>query len=438
MSFFERLFKNNITKENEPTIPFGRYSDSYRTEEQHEAWRLAEVEFEHGNYLEAYKQFFVFLRDEEQDNVRFWEDEKGLRFELLQGSKKVVGLADDERVEVETKIAKVKKLELSFMQRLMGKNYSLKYGRFALDDQNDIVMKFNTYLLDGSPYKLYDALKEIALNADKVDDLLLDEFDALMPIDTKHVVTVSETEKATKYRYICQWIETALKTIKELESNHPTVSKAYLLMNLSYKLDYLIRPEGFMMEVLERVNRVYFAHDEQTLAKKCELLIKDITSILERPKEELIKEMYRTTATFGVTMPVQHISVVAFIDGEIANINWYLEHNYDEEAIALSGYIVGYCLFNYAVPLPDKALFHLYYEIIESNYFDDLGYANYFYEQKTQTFNKPRLKKEINAIVKKHKRKYPRLQPKIDTLNYTSLPYFVKSYLLMIKELDFS
>ena len=108
---------------------------------------------------------------------------------------------------------------------------------------NLIVMKFNTYLLDGSPYKLYDALKEIALNADKVDDLLLDEFDALMPIDTKHVVTVSKTEKATKYRYIRQWIETTLNTIKELESNHPTVFNL-LLPTRRWPASILNRPLG--------------------------------------------------------------------------------------------------------------------------------------------------------------------------------------------------
>ncbi len=435
MGFFDRLFRSS-TKEDEPKIPFGRYSDAYRSEEQQDFWRQAELEFEHGNYIEAYQFFFKFLRDESCDNVKFWEDEKGLRFELLQGSKKIVGLADHETVEVETKIAKVETLELAFMQQLMNKNYALKYGRFALDDQNDIVMKFNTYLLDGSPYKLYDALKEIALNADKLDDLLLDEFKMLQPIDTGHIEAISAIEKETKYKFIAQWISDTLTTIENLPPKHPTISRAYLLMNLCYKLDYLIRPEGFMMEVLERVNRVYFAHDEQTMAQKCEQIVVDIQSILDRPKVELQKEMYRTTSTFGVVMPVQHNSVIAFIDGEIANINWYLDNNHDKEAIALTGYIVGYCLFNYAVPLPDRDLLHLYYEISEAAYFDELGYSNYFYEYKTNTFNKSRLKKEIQTIVKRYKKSYPDLNPNLDGLDFKSLPSFLKSYLLMIRDLE--
>ena len=90
MGFFDKIFGGKST--NQPNIKFGRYSDAYRSDAQQISFNKAIEEFEKGRYVRAYKYFFEFLRDDEADNVRFWEDEKGLRFELLQGSKKVIGI----------------------------------------------------------------------------------------------------------------------------------------------------------------------------------------------------------------------------------------------------------------------------------------------------------------------------------------------------------
>lgn len=428
MSFFNKLFGGKSS--NEPNINFGRYSDSYRSEAQQAAFKRSVDEFEKGKYVAAYVHFFQFLKDETEDNVKFWEDEKGLQFELLQGSKKVVGFADEQRVEVETKVAIAETLEVDFMKRLMEKNYSLKYGRFALDDKNGIIMKFNTYVLDGSPYKLYDALKEVATNADKLDDLLLDEFSTLKPVDTGHIIEISEAEKTVKYNFLIQSITETLERIEAMPLTVPSINKAYCLMSLCYKLDYLIRPEGFVMEVLERINRQYFAHNDQTIAAKCRLLQTEFETILNRPKSEILKEIYQTTSTFGVTMPVHYDRVRAFIDGEMSNMEWYIKHKNYDVALSSASYVVGYCLFNYAIPLPIRAFFHLFYQITESDYFLNLGFSFDYHSNKN--FNKTAIKNEINSILKKYKMYYPNLKPEIEILDFKNLGTFAQSYLEMI------
>lgn len=433
MSFFNKLFGGKTS--NEPSVHFGRYSDSYRSEAQQAAFKRSVDEFEKGKYVAAYYHFFQFLKDENEANVKFWEDEKGLRFELLQGSKKVVGFANEQRVEVETKVAIAETLEVDFMKRLMEKNYTLKYGRFALDNNNGIIMKFNTYVLDGSPYKLYDALKEVATIADKLDDLLLDEFPTLKPVDTGHIIEISEAEKTVKYDFLIQSITDTLERIEAMPPTVPSVNKAYCLMSLCYKLDYLIRPEGFVMEVLERINRQYFAHDDQTIAAKCRLLQTEFETILNRPKAEILKEIYQTSSTFGVTMPVHHDSVKAFIDGEMSNMEWYIKHKNYDVALSSASYVVGYCLFNYAVPLPIRAFFHLFYQITESDYFLNLGYRFDLYYTENQSFNKTAIKNEINAIVKRNRKEYPNLKPNIDLLNFKNLGTFAQSYLEMMSRL---
>ncbi|NJN78594.1 MAG: hypothetical protein HC803_09955 [Saprospiraceae bacterium] len=296
-------------------------------------------------------------------------------------------------------------------------------------------MKFNTYVLDGSPYKLYDALKEVATNADKLDDLLLDEFPTLKSVDTGHIIEISEAEKNIKYAFLIQSITTTLERMEAMPSTVPSVNKAYCLMSLCYKLDYLIRPEGFVMEVLERINREYFAHDDQTIAAKCRLLQSNFEMILNRPKSEILKEIYQTTSTFGVTMPVYHDRVRAFIDGEMANMEWYIKHGNYDVALSSAGYAVGYCLFNYAVPLPIRAFFHLFYQITESDYFLNLGYSFDLYQNEIKAFNKAAIKQEINAIVKQHRKTYPGLKPEIEVLDFKNLGTFAQSYLEMISRL---
>jgi len=69
MGLFDRIFGANVNDDNQPDIRFGRYSDSYKTPEQYDAWDSALEKFDKKEYLDAYKDFFFYLKDEEEDNV---------------------------------------------------------------------------------------------------------------------------------------------------------------------------------------------------------------------------------------------------------------------------------------------------------------------------------------------------------------------------------
>jgi len=437
MGLFDRLFGSGDKEETQLKIPFGRYTDSYKTPEQYDAWDLSLEEFEKGNYLESYRLFFKYLRDDTCNNVQAEEVNGQINFQLLQGSKKIAGFVNNKKVSVGAKVAKTDDLNIGFMRRLMEENYKMEYGRFALDDDNDIAIVFNTYVLDGSPYKLYYALKEVATKADKMDDLLIDEFSVLHQTDESLLEEIGLEEKEIKYAFLKRNIEEVLHEIdngKIKQEKYPGAF-AYLLLNLSYKLDYLILPEGHLMETLERIHRLYFSQDGKNHLQKNAILYKEFKKLLTRPKEEYFKEMYRVTKTFGITKPVTHDRVVSFIDGELHNMNWYWENGHEQIALAIPGYIVGYCRFQFAVPKPVKELFHLYYEVTESTYFTDLGYQNGFLTE-GEHINKRAVKKAIRTIIDHNKRQYPRFNPDTSELDSKSIIGFAKSYLLMIKNLD--
>jgi len=201
-------------------------------------------------------------------------------------------------------------------------------------------------------------------------------------------------------------------------------------------LDYLISPEGFMMEALERIHRLYFSKDDRTMKEKVAIVRSEFKILIERPAEDYYREMYLTTSTFGITNPASHDRVRSFIDGELGNMKWFQQNSYYDTALAVPGYIVGYCLFNYAIPLPDRAFFHLYYQIMEPEYFSKLGFLENYYEAEKKAFNKKEIRRAIRNIVKTHRQKFPKLNPDISSLDFSECAGFAKSYLLMVRNLN--
>ena len=438
MRFLDRLFSNNEVGKKQPKISFGRYTDSYKPPSHYDAWDEAQALFEQGRFLESYKRFFQYLRDEDEDNVRCWEVRGGLAFELYQGSKKITGTATPQKVRVEAKVVRAEAFNVGVLRRLLEHNFDLKYSCFALDKTGNINIVFDTYTLDGSPYKLYYALRELAIKADKQDDLLVEEFRHLAPIETAHLEELPPGEKQTKYRYAKRQIERVLHEVEhgKLDQYQYASSYGYLLLDLIFKLDYLIKPEGFMMESLERLHRRYYENDGKSTAAKNEQLCRGLKELAKRPDEDYYREMYRGRSTFGITHTVNPDRVVSIIRGELYHMDWYLEHGYDTIALAIPGYIVGFCLFNYAVPKPDRDFFHLYYQVVEGSYFRQLGFTFNYYDAATGKFDKRAIRRAIRRIVDQNKAYYPQLVFPTGSLVYDSLPAFARSYLRIIRQLN--
>ena len=438
MSIFDRFFKSKDVSSQEPKIKFGRYSDAYKSPSRLHAWDEAQDLFEKEQYIECYKAFFTYLRDDNEDNVRFEVNRKGLTFELYQGSKKIIGTATTRRVKVEAKVVNADSFNVGVMRRLLEQNFSLRYSRFALDESGNVTIVFDTLTIDGSPYKLYYALQELATKADKQDDLLVEEFRNLENVDTDHLESLPQQEKEIKYQYIKAAIENALQEIESpvLRQNSYSRSIGYLLLDIVFKLDYLIKPEGFMMETLEHIHRQYYQNDGLSIAQKNKILCNGLRELIKRPKEDFFKEMYRVRSTFGITHSVNHDRVASLIYNELPTMDWYQNNGHDALALSIPGYIVGYCMFNYAVPKPDRDLMHLYYQIIESDYFRALGFPAVYYDAGNKRFDKKGIKKAIQKIVEHYKSTYPNFNPNYTLLKYDNKTNFCRSYLQMIGSLD--
>lgn len=421
------------------TVPeLGRYSDSCKPTAKYAAWNQAQQHFEAGRYMDSYQAFFQYLRDDASDNVHYFSDGDSIRFEIFQGSRKIEGTANAQSLRAEAKIAAYQTLNVGFLRRLVEKNFALKYSRFALDDRGHIVVVFDTFSIDGAPYKLYFALKEVATNADKLDDLLIEEFKALQPIENDRMRPLPDHLKEQQYQFIQEKITQTLHLFQQgaLHSEQYPGGYAYVLLNLIYKLDYLTQPEGYMMESLERMHRIYFSHTEKTTIAKNQSLAQALSELARRPKEAYFKEMYRVPFTFGITAPIEHEQLIRLIDADLYNMNWYLENGHTELALAIPEYIIGFALFNYAPPKPVRELLQLYYLIAEPAFFSQMELIPKQAADAFARLDRKHILAYIRQINTAYQERYPALAIPTDLLAFDNLPTFAQSFLLMIRSID--
>ncbi|GLR18614.1 YbjN domain-containing protein [Portibacter lacus] len=430
MGFLDELFNRNTDKEEIKML--GRFSDAYKPSSNYKVWEDALLAYENEEYLKATINLLTFLKNPENKNISYQTAENEVTFQFFQGSKTISGFQNETKFRAEAKIAQTDDIKIGLSRRLLEKNYLLKYSRFALDEEGNILLIFDSYTVDASPNKLYQGLKEMATQADKLDDLILDEFSDLRPINNEHIIPRSEEQKEKQYVYLTHKIN---QCFHEIETSKLNIDQfpgglSFLLLDLNYKLDYLLTPEGFLMDNLEKNHRVFFANDKSEVALKNNLFIKSFRKILEKDKEEIKAELYDVISTFGLPVPTPHETLTQLIESELNKMQWYKENKHTAIALAIPSYVVGYSLFSYALPMPDMKLLDLFYRVTESEFLNNGEFIN------GDTPNARRVKKEMARIENKYKSIHPHLDLNASAIDFSTMLTFSESFLNLIKDIN--
>ncbi|MBK9106856.1 MAG: hypothetical protein IPM92_00370 [Saprospiraceae bacterium] len=437
MAFWDRL---TASKQENPDIYFGRYSDAYKSAEQYVAWDKSLKLFEENKYLESVKAFVHYLENHGKANLILTEDSEALFcFSLYQGSKQIDCLVNDKIFRAESKIAHCKDLNVGFLRKAVEYNYDLNYARFSLDPQNNLCMLFDSMLSEASPYKLYYGLKELAIQSDKEDDLLLSEFEHLEPLKNQHIKILSSEIVHIKIEYIHSRLDAlnASDLLGTLNPKRYQGALTYAYLSAIYGLDYLVKPEGPFMDVLGNIHIRYFSLPADRIEEKINVLQEGMKDLREISDDQLSKELYEVISTFGITSPANHSVVAQFIDSELQAVKWYEENKHDKVTMAICNYIAGYCLYNFALPGPDHDLMRLYFEVAEQDYFNKLGFQFNFRNKDGSRVLKDKIVDRIEHILEKHRPAFPNL-PATLTLEGETLPAVLKSLLVFIKSLSLS
>jgi hypothetical protein len=418
-------------------VRFGRYTDANKGQEQLKYWTESKNLFTEKKYVDSFEAFFKYLGDPKENNVTFTRDGDEINFEITQGSKVIKGKTTANSVSAETNVVRFESPSVPVMRKLMNQNYVLKYSKFAIND-NVIVMKFTSNVIDCGPSKMYHALKELATKADQHDDLLVSEFSSLEAVDTGHTVPLSEMEREAKFKYLQKWINDTLTRVNELDDNKDNGAISYLYLRLAYKIDYLLAPEGKLMDEMEHIHRVYFAKDDKSAIEKNSLMKEAFQKIVDQPKDRILESLYRIKATFGIVTPAGHKEVADFIHGQVGNVPWYAENNYPDVALSIYEYTAGYCLFRYGMYQPSIELMDLFMHVFNQDFYSEVGVSSRYYDTGSGQLDKTAIQARIEHIIAEGKKEFPQLAFATQYLKYDSLLDFGATFMKEVDYLNFN
>jgi hypothetical protein len=410
-----------------PGVVFGRYSDNNKSPVKTKRWTEAENLFKEKKYPESMDAFFDYLRDDAVQNVVYERNGSEGRFHFYQGSKIVRGSFNNELLKAEITLARMPQPSVPVMRRLLEMNFNLFYSRFALDNER-LCMRFDSDIETASPGKLYYGLKELSTKGDKQDDLLVQDFAALESADNEHLAEIPVTEKEIKFKYLHQWITETLNMIKGLDADKFSGGMAYLLLALLYRIDYLIVPEGSLLNELEKIGGIYFKKDERPVTEKNRDMAESFRKILTISKEGVFKCLIKSKYTFSIVAPQPYKTIADSIHGANQNLVWYRDNNYPAIACQIAEYGISYCQYSYSLPRVITEFYHLFMMVNYADYFRELGYKKLYYYAQSGKFEEGAIADEILWIQGRWKEKYPLLDFKINNLRFDSLVNFNQTF----------
>jgi hypothetical protein len=432
----DKLFGRSKKKAVNPEIPFGRYSDNNKTVQKVSRWTDADNLFKKQEYHNSIEAFFDYLRDDSQQNVIVERSPGQGKFHLYQGSKIVRGEFNNERLKAEITLARMPQPNVPVMRRLLEMNFNLYYSRYALDNDR-LCMRFDSDIKAANPNKLYYGLKELAIKADKLDDLLVQEFAVLQTVDTEHIIEIPPVEKEVKYQFMMRWVKETLDYIASLDADKFSGGIAYLLLTLAFRIDYLVCPDGKLLNELEKIVDIYYRKDEKQTMERNQGMIEGFRKLAERTREEVFPYLFRSKHTFAIVAPQQHKAIADNIQNAAQNLAWYRDNNYPIIANNVVEYGLAFSQYSYSLPKPLADLFLLFMQINNREYFEALGFQVPYYEAAANRFDPTAIRERIEEITGAWVSKYPKLRFKLETLLFNNLVNFNSSFAAEIADLNF-
>lgn len=377
LDFLKNLLSSNSIPTKPPNITFGRYTDMYKDKSKYKEWDNAVECFFKENHFQAFVHLINYLNEDARNNARITQHTNDkIHFEIAHGSKQISGHMNKDVLHAEARLA-TGKISLGAMRTLLEENYELKHTRYALEGDDVLTLVFQSDIQDASPYKIYNGLKELALRADHQDDILLYHFSELKIINYSTITPLREEEKAIKYEYFNQRRSRLIDDLQNLRLDPDQYPGAisYLILAFAFKVDYLVKPEGRLLEHLEHIHTIYYHKSNLSAQQKNKEMIDEVRRMEKIDAPSLYNELYQTVHTFGITQASSLNKFIEFANTEMQSIDWYINNGHPEIAQALCDFIVGHITYNHAMPEPIQRCLHLYYEVTESVFFTSLGFA---------------------------------------------------------------
>lgn len=439
MSFWNRIF--NRSEEGVYPGPdlFGRFSDVHKTPDRYARFDASRAAFEQGNYRQALIDFLEYIRNPQANNVTYDPAARVLTFEIVQGSRLIKGVLEHDRVIVRSQIVDGTQFTTGLLRRFLEKNYSLNYSRFCLDEHKQLHVIFESFVQDANPYKLYYGIKELALKADKNDDLILDEFHQFDVLDEDKQTPLFEKVLDIKTSFFYTTLSSVKNSLDNgvLRKSHDANSVIYAILGTLYKIDILLTPNGRSTDIIETAHRQYFADTTRPVERRMSALVGALEALFSKEKDDIRKEWYDVVYTFGLNPSISLPQAKDFIQTEIGRVQWHIENFEPQKAHFIIQFTISYILFNYSV---DRLLFGLllfYYRVTDQSFFTAMGCRGQFINEKGG-LNRRQIVHELKQVVDLYEEEYYNVAIPYQAINTDSVVTFGLSLLQLILASSFT
>jgi len=445
---FEKLF--GWTKEEKSTkdknisnhtqskiLMLGRYSDNNKSVQQLTWWDEATKAFEEKKYMDAYRIFFKYLKDEKINNITIQDTSSEIQFEIYQGSKIIRGTCNEERLHARGNIARMNINNIAVMRKLLNANFTLNYTRYAMDSDRILCVIADCENKGMNASKLYYTLKEVATRCDRQDDILSNEFSTLVSLDTQHIEPYPQDILQKKYDWLQQALKDLFIRIDALDMEKDNGAISYAIMSMVFRIDYFISPEGKTLEYLEKTTQAYFANDQKTYPEKNKIIMDELRKLQLLSFDEFSKDVYPSRSTFSFVNPVGFQTCADSIINSNKNHDWYHKNNFPDTAIQCAEYGFSYCRYFYSLPQIVNELYDVFMNVLHTDFYKTLGLDREFYNTSTKLFDRESILRYVRTVIDQEKAKYPNIDFAIENIKTDSLLNFAISFSEEVSYLNF-
>ena len=156
--------------------------------------------------------------------------------------------------------------------------------------ENQLTFNFSCPLTLCEPYKIYDVLREVCINADNYDDEFITKFSATH-IQTPKTESLTEEQKNLAYDRIQAYAAEALSGYEQLENKRLTAFLWDVLITTLLKIDYYCVPQGNLRNELEKT--ISFLNSKEDFYQRMSTAKDFLKKLQTTDKEKLKKDLYK-------------------------------------------------------------------------------------------------------------------------------------------------
>ncbi len=400
---------------------FGRHSDNNKSLDRTRIWYKSEDLFKTKAYMDSLKHFFAYLSDPQTGNVRLQDKDPGpgFEFELIQGSAQIQGSVDQDQLEARVPLVRMVRPQTAVMRRLLDLNYHLNYSQGALDDQGTLYLIFRSSLETASPQKMYFGLRELAIHADRQDDLFLSDFGELRAVPPRVIEPLPAQELEVKYRYFRLWIQEALDLADKRNPDSEATAISYVLLGLIYRISFLLAPDGKLLAELESIQAKFWeTRETQTPVQRNKNLHLALKKLLDLSPQEFSGSLYRSVATFSAVLPPHASKLREIFINAARDAVRYRDEKEGELAWRVAEYAILYPHFVFSLASIQTELTQVLMSVWHEAFFRELGLKHPYYLKEENQIQAPRIAWAVEQILTPFLEKYPGIQWDHNQISY--------------------